>query len=185
MSRKWNQPPRFIRVNYHRIQKQAIEAPTYKYEVVAQPILKTVFTGHVMAVPTVLMFFLRPSELKIAAIIIQENMESGDCVLTSKQFAIRLCTTCKNVYATMYTLRKLGVIYEKRFCNVVHRAVDFSAVQHLNDLIEIEDRGIYTRLRHKTKLKNIKNITREDVQKCYDQYVLAVDHDIEEEEEYD
>ena len=85
----------------------------------------------------------------------------------------------------MKALRRLHVIIEKRHGWKVDRSINYDAIQHLNDLVSIEDRGIYTRLRSKCKYRNIENITEKDLDESYDKYVLPVDHDPEEEEEYD
>lgn len=85
----------------------------------------------------------------------------------------------------LYHLRRMKIMYEARYGWHVQRAIDYDTVQHLNDLLENEDRGIYKRLRAKCRLKNVKHLSKTDLEKAYDKYVLPVDHDIEEEEEYD
>ena len=177
--------PKSLPVQPQRIQNVAFAIPKLEYKVVAQPILKTAFTGHVTAIPTVLIFYLNTMEFKIVATIIQETMENGVCLLTVAQFAIRLKTSPPTIYDNLYKLRKMGVVYEDRQGRQVARAIDFNAVQHLNDILNIEDRGMYRRLRDKLKLKNINNIAKEDFNRVYDKHVLPADHDIEEEEEYD
>lgn len=177
--------PKTLPVQPQRIQHIAFAIPKLEYKVVAQPILKTTFTGHVTAIPTVLIFYLNSMEFKIVAAIIQETMENGVCLLTASQFATRFKTCLPTIYDNLYNLRKMGVIYEDRQGRQVARAIDFNAVQHLNDILSIEDRGMYRRLRDKLKLKNINNITKDDFERVYDKYVLPPDHDIEEEEEYD
>lgn len=177
--------PKTLPVQPKRIQNIAFAIPKLEYKVVAQPILKTTFTGHVTTIPTVLIFYLNPMEFKIVAAIIQETMENGVCLLTVPQFVTRFKASCKTIYDSLYRLRKMGIIYEDRQGRQVARAIDFDAVQHLNDILSIEDRGIYRRLRDKLRLKNINNITQKDLERVYDKYVLPPDHDIEEEEEYD
>lgn len=177
--------PETLPVIPQRIQKIPLAVPKIEYKVVAQQILKTEFTGHVTTIPTVLIFYLHAHEFKVVAAIIQETMEAGICLLTVKQLSVRLKVEPTTIYDTLYKLRRMGIIYEYRQGRNVARAIDFEAVQHLNDLLDIEDRGVYCRLRGKTKLKNIRNITPKDLQQIYDKYVLPVDHDIEEEEEYD
>lgn len=185
MKRRQEKPPKEIRFKPERIQNMDIALPQVEYKVVAQPILKTKFTGHVTVIPTVLIFYLTNQEFKVVATIIQENMECGACVLSAKQLCIRNAISIPTMYSVLHNLRKMGIIYEQREGRNVKRAIDFNAVQHLNDLLNIEDRGIYKRLRGKVHQKNINNITKADLQKAYDKYVLPVDHDPEEEEEYD
>lgn len=177
--------PKTLPVHPQRIQNVAFAIPKLEYKVVAQPIIKTAFTGHVTAIPTVLIFYLNQLEFKIVATVIQETMENGVCLLTAAQFATRLKSTPPAIYNNLHALRKMGIIYEDRQGWIVARAIDFNAVQHLNDILSEEDRGVYRRLRSKLKLKNINNITKGDLFRIYDKHVLPVDHDIEEEEEYD
>lgn len=177
--------PKKLSVKPQRIQNVALAIPKLEYKVVAQPILKTEFTGHVTAIPTVLIFYLNATEFKIIATIIQETVECGVCLLSAKQFAIRLSVTINRIYDELYRLRRMGLLYEDRQGRTVARAVDFKTVQHLNDLLEAEDRGIYGRLRKRMKLRNIRGVTKDDLNLVYDKYVLPVDHDPEEEEEYD
>lgn len=183
--RKQEVMPKMLPVKPQRIQEIPLAIPKLEYKVIAQPILKTAFTGHVIAVPTILIFYLNSLEFKVVATIMQETMEVGVCVLTAKQFSVRTKACLPNIYNALHALRKMGIVYEYRQGRYVARAIDFNAVQHLNDLLSIEDRGVYRRLRDKLKLKNINNITKHDLERIYDKYVLPVDHDIEEEEEYD
>lgn len=185
MRRRQEKPPKEIVIKPQRIQNIKIAMPQLEYKVVAQPILKTQFTGHVTVIPTVLIFYLSNQEFKVVATIIQETMECGACVLSAQQMCIRNSISIPTMYSVLHNLRKMGIVYEQREGRNVKRAIDFNAVQHLNDLVSLEDRGIYTRLRGKVRLKNINNLTEADLQKAYDKYVLPVDHDPEEEEEYD
>lgn len=185
MKRREKKPPETVGIPRQRIQNMDIAIPQLEYKVVAQPVLKTKFTGHVTVIPTVLIFYLNNQEFKVVATIIQETMENGACVLTAKQMSIRNSISMPTIYTVIHNLRKMGVIYEQREGWSVKRAIDFDAVQHLNDLVSIEDRGVYKRLRSRVRNKNINNLTEADLQRAYDQYVLPVDHDPEEEEEYD
>lgn len=178
-------PPETLDVVPQRLQEMDISIPGIEYKVVAQPILNKVFTGNVTVIPTVLIFYLRNQELKIVATIIQETMECGVCSLNSKQFAVRNSMFIQTVYTVLNNLKKMGIVYEDRKGWEVLRAIDFEAVQHLNDLVAVEDRGVYIRLRKHAKFRNISKLTRKDVEKCYDLRILPPDHDIEEEEEYD
>ncbi len=185
--KKHKQPriPKTLPVVPQRFQNIKLEIPQIEYKVVAQPILRTAFTGHVTTIPTVLIFYLNSYELKVVATIIQETMENGVCVLTLQQMCSRLRITYHNLSNALYCLKKMGIVYQERQGWQIARAIDFNAVQNLNDIVSEEDRGVYRRLRNKLKLKNINNITKDDLKRVYDIYVLPVDHDIEEEEEYD
>lgn len=185
MKRRKSKPVKPLKVIPSRVKMMDINVPQMEYRVVAQPILKTQFTGHVSVIPTVLIFYLSNQELKVVATIIQETMENAVCTLSAKQLSVRIGISMPSLYTTIYKLRKMGVIYEERHGRHIKRAIDFNAVQHLNDLLNIEDRGIYKRLRGKLHNKNLNNITEQDLERAYDKYVLPVNHDPEEEEEYD
>lgn len=185
MKRRNKKLPQSLKVIPRRIQEMNIDIPKVEYKVVAQPILETQFTGHVTVIPTVLVFYLNNQEFKVVATIIQETMENGACTLNAKQFGVRNGISMPTLYTVIHRLRKMGIIYEQREGRSVKRAIDFNAVQHLNDLVSIEDRGIYIRLRKKLRNKNINNITEKDIERSHDKYVLPVNHDPEEEEEYD
>lgn len=187
MRRKSSKPSyeKTIKFNPNRVQTTDIKIPNFNYKVVAETEEKTAFTGHVTLIPTVLIFYLHANELKVAATIMQEIMENGRCLLATKQFCVRLQLSKPTLYSSMKALRRLHVIIEKRHGWKVDRSINYEAIQHLNDLVSIEDRGIYTRLRSKCKYRNIENITEKDLDGSYDKYVLPVDHDPEEEEEYD
>lgn len=168
------------------IPKTEIKIPKFKYKVAVDDVsMQTAFTGNVIGLPTVLIFYLHANELKVVCVILQEIMERGACILTYQQFSIRLCISLPTLYQTMRKLRTMNVIEELRKGWKVRRWLNFEAIQHLNDLVDTEDRGIYPRLRRKCKSKSIKKINEEDIKAVYDQYVLPPDHDIEEEEEYD
>lgn len=177
--------PKTLKVIPQRFQNVPLKVPKIEYKVVAQPVLKTAFTGHVTAIPTVLIFYLNSIEFKVVATIIQETMETGMCILTAEQMATRLKSTKHTIYDTIYHLRKMGVIYQYKQGYKVVKVIDFKAVQKLNDLLLYEDRGMYRRLRTKMRYRDINHITQDDLKKAYDLHVLPIDHDIEEEEEYD
>ena len=65
------------------------------------------------------------------------------------------------------------------------RKLNYTAIQHLNDLVEGEDSGIYTRIRTATRKTSIMSLTKDDIKNAYDNHVLEPGHDLAEEEEYD
>lgn len=182
---KAESPPKFIKVKPQKFSDAPICIPKLEYKVVAQPVLKTAFTGRTIVMPIVLAFYLRDTEYKVVTVVLKETMDNGTCALNAKQFSTRLAYSLPNIYDTLYNLRRMGILYEYRSGRQVIRAIDFDAVQHLNDLTVNEDDGICRRLRKRLKFKNINNITKDDLKRAYDRYVLPTDHDIEEEEEYD
>lgn len=183
--RKRKDKQKTIKIPPEKDLRMPISIPKVKYAVVKQSVLQTAFTGNVTVIPTVLVFYLRPSELRVVTTIIQETMENGVCELTAPQFCIRLKMSHPTFVKAMYNLTKMHVVYQERHGWKWVRAVDFNSVQHLNDVLAAEDRGVYTRLRTRCKNKNINNIGQDDLNRIYDQHVLSPDHDIEEEEEYD
>lgn len=185
MKRRIDKPPKEIKFKVPRGSELDIAIPQIEYKVVAQPILKTKFKGQVTVVPTVLIFYLTNQEFKVVSTIIQETMERGVCSLSAKQIGLRTRINIGGTYDILHNLRKMGIMYERRDGWYVERAIDFNAVQHLNDLVKSEDRGVCIRLRNKVHRKNINSLTQDDLQKAYDKYVLPADHDPEEEEEYD
>lgn len=183
--RKRKDKPQYVRVPADKNIKMGIAVPKMEYRVVKDPVLETAFTGNVTVLPTVLLFYLKPGELRLVATIMQEIMEKGECILTTKQFCLRLQITLPTYRTYIHNLLKMHIVSQKRSGWQFNRSIDFDSVQHLDDLLNAEDRGVYVRLRKRCKNKNINNITQEDLGRIYDQYVLPPDHDPEEEEEYD
>lgn len=177
--------PTQIKVPPLKIHKMDIAIPKLEYKVIAEPVLERQFTGNVTTIPTVLIFYLNPNELKMVCTILQDTMERGACVQSAYQLSIRHRISPLTANTALMHLRRMGIIYEHGTPRRRELYVDLSAVQWLDDLLEDEDRGIYRRLRRVVGFKYIFNITKEDIEKAYDNKVLPPDHDIEEEEEYD
>ncbi len=165
-----------------------IVLPKVKYQIVASIEHEEVFNGMVIPVPKVLIYFLSKNELMLVSTILEETNDNGECALSVKELAIRVKISIPTLSQSLYSLRKMGLLLEtpdgKRGGGRI-RKLNYPAIQHLNDLVEDEDPGIYARIRKATRKVNISNLTREDIRKGYDNYVLEPGHDPVEEEEYD
>lgn len=165
-----------------------IVLPKVKYQVIASVEADEVFDGMVIPLPKVLIYFLSKNELMLLSTIIEETNENGDCALSLKEMAVRMKISAPTLSNCLYSLRKIGLLLEtpngKKGGGQL-RKLNYPAIQHLNDLVEGEDPGIYTRIRKASRKINILNLTKEDVKGAYDTHVLDPDHDPAEEEEYD
>lgn len=165
-----------------------IVIPKVKYQVLATVENEQVFTGMVLPIPKILLYFLAHNELLIISAIIEDTNEYGESSLTVKGLATKLNLSTPTVSATLYSLRKIGLLLEapngKRGAGRI-RKINYETVQHLNDLVEGEDSGIYTRIRRATRKSDIMNLTKGDIKSAYDNKVLEPGHDPAEEEEYD
>ena len=163
-----------------------ITLPKVKYQVLATVETEEVFNGMVLPIPKVLIYFLSRNELMVLATILEETNETGDCSLSVKELAIKIKISIPTLSACLYSLRKIGLLLEtpdgKRGGGRI-RTLNYPAIQHLNDLVENEDPGIYARIRKATRKINILNLTKDDIKGAYDYQVLERDHDPDEDEE--
>lgn len=168
--------------------RNGIVFPTIKYEVIATVEEEEVFQGMVLPIPRVLLYYLNHNELIIVSCILEMVNETGICALTTREIAARLKISVPSLTNALYSLRKAGLLLEqpngKRGAGRL-RKLNFEAIQHLNDLVEGEDPGVYVRIRKATKKIDITHLTKEDINQAYDNKVLPPDHDPAEEEEYD
>lgn len=170
------------------LSKNSILVPKVKYEVMATVEPQQVFSGMVIPIPKALLYYLNHNELMVVATILEDTTNNGECNLTVRDLAIKLKISIPTISNVLYTLRKQGLLIEspngKRGAGRI-RKLNFKAIQHLNDLLKDENPGVFTRLRKSTRKIDIANLTKEDIEKSYDNKVLAPDHDPAEEEEYD
>lgn len=171
-----------------KLLRGGIVLPKVKYEILATVETEEVFDGMVIPMPKVLIYFLSKNELMVVSTIMEEANENGECALSVKELAIKMQLSIPTLSNCLYSLRKIGLLLEtpngKRGGGSI-RQLNYPAIQHLNDLVEEEDSGIYTRIRKATRKINILNLTKDDVKSAYDTHVLEPDHDPAEEEEYD
>jgi len=167
--------------------QQGITLPTVEYKVVAEVKQQEVFNGMVLPIPRVLIYFLRHYELMLVATILEESIANGECSLTVKELSIRLKISTPSISASLYELRRRGLLLERnngRRGNGRTRILNYKTIQHLNDLVEGEDPGIYCRIRNASKKIEINNLTKQDVNMAFDNNILPTGHDPAEEEEY-
>lgn len=168
--------------------KSGIVFPKVQYQVMATVEHEEVFNGMVIPIPKVLLYYLTHNELMVISTILEDTIANGECSLTVRDLATKLKISTPTLSNTLYGLRKAGLLLEapngKRGAGRI-RKLNFKAVQHLNDLVEGENPGIYTRIRKATRKIDITHLSKEDIEKSYDNKVLAPDHDPAEEEEYD
>ena len=171
-----------------KLLRGGIVLPKVKYEILATIETEEVFDGMVIPMPKVLIYFLSKNELMVVSTILEEANENGECALSVRDLAIKMRLSIPTLSNCLYSLRKIGLLLEtpngKRGGGRV-RQLNYSAIQHLNDLVEEEDPGIYARIRKATRKINILNLTKDDVKSAYDTHILEPGHDPAEEEEYD
>lgn len=182
-----NPEPILIKIDPKQL-KTGIILPKVKYQVLAAIEEEEVFRGMVLPIPKVLIYYLTHNELMVVSTILEETNENGDCALSVKELATKIKISIPTLSACLYSLRKVGLLLEapngKRGAGRI-RKLNYIAIQHLNDLVEDEDPGIYARIRKATRKINIMNLNKEDIKGAYDNKVLEPNHDPAEEEEYD
>lgn len=170
-----------------KLLRGGIVLPKVKYEILATVETEEVFDGMVIPMPKVLIYFLSKNELMVVSTIMEEANENGECALSVQELAIKMRLSVPTLSNCLYSLRKIGLLLEtpngKRGGGRI-RQLNYPAIQHLNDLVEEEDSGIYARIRKATRKINILNLTKDDVKSAYDTHVLEPGHDPAEEEEY-
>ncbi len=170
-----------------KLLRGGIVLPKVKYEILATVETEEVFDGMVIPMPKVLIYFLSKNELMVVSTIMEEANENGECALSVQELAIKMRLSVPTLSNCLYSLRKIGLLLEtpngKRGGGRI-RQLNYPAIQHLNDLVEEEDPGIYARIRKATRKINILNLTKDDVKSAYDTHVLEPGHDPAEEEEY-
>ena len=168
--------------------KETIMMPEITYVVVPSIEMQPKFTGAITPMPTVLINLLTHLELKIITLILEESYKTGRCTLTMENIATRLATTHQSISNALKSLRKRGLLLEMKSDNKrcgKLRELNFKTIQHVNDLVEGEDPGVYARINRATRRTALENLTKEDIRNAYDNKVLPPDHDPAEEEEYD
>ncbi len=168
--------------------RAGIVLPKVEYQVLATIENEQVFHGMVLPVPKVLLYYLTHNELMVMATILEESSEYGESASSVKELAAKMKLSIPTISSCLYSLRKVGLLQEspngKRGAGRI-RKLNYAVIQHLNDLVEGEDPGIYTRIRKATRKIDIANLTKDDIKNAYDNQVLEPGHDPAEEEEYD
>lgn len=168
------------------ISELGIQIPRVEYKVSANVTTDMVFTGKITPLPTVLVHFLRPDELRYFSVVMEEILERGECILNTKQFSLKMSVSKPTVYECKRNLLKMGLLNEEKLSGNRRRlSVNWLAVNILDDLVDGEDNAIMSRIRKATQKVKIENMTRKDIERAYDERVLPPDHDPREEEIYD
>lgn len=168
--------------------KGGLSLPKISYQIIASVEEEEVYNGMVIPLPRVLIYYLTRNELLLVTIIFEQTRDFGDCRLTVKELSARLGLSIPTISNTLYALRKISLLQEmpdgRRGSGRI-RKLNYKTIQHLNDLCEDEDWGIYARIRSATRKTDILHMTKEDVRNAYNNKVLEPGHDPAEEEEYD
>lgn len=168
--------------------KAGIVLPKVKYQILATVEEEEVFQGMVLPIPKVLLFYLTHNELLLVSTILEETSEHEICALSVKELSVRMSISIPSVSTSLYSLRKMGLLLEapngQRGAGRI-RKINYKTIQHLNDLVEGEDTGIFARIRKAARKTDIMHLTKTDIQNAYDNKVLPPNHDPAEEEEYD
>lgn len=165
-----------------------LSTPKVRYEVMAIVEEEKVFTGDVVPVPRFMIYYLNKNELLVAISIMEDVRNYGECWMTYRNFAKRLKISITAFSNSLKNLRRLGIVKESagRFrSRGVKLEVDYAALQHLNDLVEGENPDVFELIRKISRKTVIKNISKADILKAYNNNILPPDHDPAEEEEYD
>lgn len=168
--------------------RSRITLPKITYSITAGVEEQGVFDGDAVPMPLAVLFFLGKLELKLFGVIEHECLCNEMCSLSVRQLAVRVKASVGSVRTSLYQLRKYGLVLESRNVKIKggrFRKIDWKAVQRLDELTKGHDPGIFVRLRRATRKHDIMNLTEEDVMEAYDNKCLPINHDIEEEEEYD
>lgn len=130
--------------------KNGIVLPKVQYQMVASVEAEEVFNGMVLPIPKVLIYYLNHNELLVMSYIMEDTNDNGECALSVKEMATKLKISVPTISNCLYSLRKVGLLLEtpngKRGGGRI-RKLNYPAIQHLNDLVEGEDPGIYVRIR--------------------------------------
>lgn len=169
-------------------QKNSIVLPEISYQVIASVKSRPVFTGMILPMPRIMPYYLNHVELLVFTAILEETAGKSECTLTVKELSKKLTISTPTLSAALYSLRKMGLLLEapngKRGAGRI-RSINYTNLQYLNDLLEDEHPGIYSRIRKATRKRAITSLTKEEIKSAYDNQVLEPDHDEAEEEEYD
>ncbi len=168
------------------IAQLGIQVPKIDYKVIADVTMQTAFNGMVTPIPTVLIHHLRSIELLVVAVIIEETIEKGECVMSQPEMADRIGVKIPTIQSAKNRLIKSGVInYERRCHSSSIFTINWDAVNALDQLMQNEPRAIMARVRKVTKKCKLTSINKSDIEAAYTEKILPLDHDPREEETYD
>lgn len=168
------------------IQQLGIQIPKINYKVIADATMQTAFNGMVTPIPTVLIHHLRPIELLLVAVIIEETIEKGECVITQNDLCDRIGVEPPTVSSARLRLIRAGIIdYQRKTHAPSVYTINWDAVNNLDKLMSGQPRAMMARVRKVTKKRKIANLDQSDLDAAYTQRILPPGHDPREEETYD
>lgn len=162
--------------------------PKVQYYIAAEAKVDAVFSGMVMPIPKVLIYYLHSTELMILTLIMEECNDTGYCYFTNPEMSVRLGLSPVSIGIGLQSLRKMGLLAERPNGSQGAgraRRINYDTVQYLNDLMEGENPGVLVRVRKRFSRRSILKITKADIKNAYNNKLLDPDHDPAEEEEYD
>ena len=168
------------------IAQLGIQIPKIDYKVIADVTMQTAFNGMVTPIPTVLIHHLRPVELLLIAVIIEETIEKGECYISQEELSNRMGVALPTVTLTRNKLKQQGLVtFEKRRLSPSKYEINWGAVNHLDNLMRNQPRAIMARVRKTSKKKKLCNMNQSDIENAYNEKILPPGHDPREEEMYD
>ena len=168
------------------ISQLGIQIPKVDYKIIADVTMQTAFDGMVTPIPTVLIHHLRPMELQLIAVIIEETIEKGECRLGQSDLADRMGVEIPTVSTARKKLVASGLVsFQKKRVAPSTYSINWDAVNHLDKLMRDEPRAIMARVKKVTKKHKVLNLDRSDVDAAFTEKILPVGHDPREEEMYD
>lgn len=163
-------------------------APEITYKIQADVNFKQEFHGAIVPIPTVLIYFLNHNELRVFSLILEQTLTKGECNLKITQMGKIIKIHAAAVSAALSSLRYLGLLLETPNGSQGSgriRKINYKNLQRLNDLIDGEDPGIYSRIRKATRKRTLTSLTKEDIKAAYDNRIVNPEDDPAESEEYD
>lgn len=168
------------------ISQFGIQIPKIDYKVVADVSMQTAFSGRITPLPTVIVHYLRPAELIMFSVIIEDIIELGECKLTTNEFIVRMNTTAPTLYTAKSAMKKMGLIDVKKGADKKYRyTINWKAVNNLDKLTQNAPPSIMSYIRESTRTRILENLTEKDILRSYNEKVLPIEHDPREEETYD
>ena len=168
------------------ISQLGIQIPKIDYKVIADVTMQTAFKGMVTPIPTVLIHHLKPIELLLVAIIIEETVEKGECSISQEDLCDRIGVKNPTITQARKNLLKAELItFRKRKSIPSLYTINWDAVNSLDELMKNEPRAIMCRVRKVTRKQRVTKLDRSDIEAAYTQRILPYGHDPREEETYD
>ena len=114
------------------------------------------FTGEIASIPQCLLEYLKDLEVKLFAVIMEQQRRGGSCVIRYKTFGAMYGCTTTSIANAMARLRDMGLIELTPFDGRKKgKAVNIKAVQFLNDFTKDLRPGALSALRKEAGSKNI------------------------------